>query len=112
MSTRALVINRRGVVREVAASAVPVLAPGGWRLLTDAELVTHQQRKASERAAREESLTPGSGRRPAAQAAAAPAVADPSAPSTPAEGEIGASAPKRSGAKRRQDDTDTETKES
>ena len=57
MSARVLVRNSSGTVREVAASAVRVMAPGGWQKLTDTEVAAYQQEQAEEKAARRTALT-------------------------------------------------------
>lgn len=106
MSARVWVRNREGVEREVAASAVPMLAPGGWRPLDEAELRKLADRQAADRAAREAALTPASARRAAPAEPATPPLA-PEPPPAPAA-EDDAEAPKRSGAKRRQDTTENE----
>lgn len=78
MKPRALVRNTAGVVKDVAASAVPIMAPAGWRVLDAAEVVAYREQMAAEKAARKEALTPRSARRPAAPAptAAAPPPVD------------------------------------
>jgi hypothetical protein len=68
MSRRVLVRHSSGTIREVAASAVPVMAPGGWQQLTDAELDTYRQEQAAAKDARRSSLTAHSQRPPAASA--------------------------------------------
>lgn len=107
MSARVWVRNPgTGAVREVAASAVPVMAPGGWRPLTDDELAAHSEQQASERAERVEAFTPASARRTAGET-----VSRSARPQISADAD-GAEAPRRSGAKRRQDTTPEKHEES
>ncbi len=59
-----------GAIREVAASALPVLAQSGWVALEPAETSELQQAQQAERAAAEAAMTPA----PAPAAAVEPAV--------------------------------------
>ncbi len=47
-----------GAVREVAASALPVLVQGGWQELTKTDLADLDKQRAADREARIASLTP------------------------------------------------------
>lgn len=49
-----------GAVRDVAASAVPVMVQGGWQELTKSELVELDKQRAADREARVASLAPAS----------------------------------------------------
>lgn len=100
MSGRVLVKSLSGAVKDVAASAVPVLAAGGWQPLSEPEIAAHRAQQAKDRAAREAALMPAS-----ARAAAAPVT---STDVPPPAAEVGVDAPKKSGAKRRQDTTENE----
>lgn len=101
-----------GAVKEVAASAVPVLIAAGWKPLNRPGREQVAAEQLAEREAREASLTPASARRAAAEVPAEPMAAPPADEPLPAESaaEDGAVTPKRSGARRRQNTT--ENKES
>lgn len=51
--------SETGAVREVAASAAPVLAGSGWQELTKTEAAKLEKDRRAERAATEAAMTPG-----------------------------------------------------
>lgn len=60
MNAQRVWVRNNGVTKQVAATAVPVLAPGGWAPLTKAEVAEHEKQLLAERDARHAALTPAS----------------------------------------------------